>query len=382
EVSLEATERKYIPSLDWPSGTADEYSISKDGTVYSDKPIQKITRYSGVSILEPYSNAQLDLLTRQRALAFPKAFNKRTQSLAKQWRSQSGNDRAYIARVMQWIRKDFSYTLATKEPGINATDDFLFTDKKGFCQHFSSSFALLMRAAGIPSRVVTGYVGGYKNPYGDYWILYNKDAHAWNEVWLEGEGWVRFDPTAAVAPENILDTIQSNAGQEQYFGDQSVFSPMFDYSDFIKSNWNNWVLGFNTARQEQLFQGIGLAKIQRWQMLILLLCVAGGISYVLFLWIQTRAREKLSAVERAWQKLLLKMHKRGMGKLTYETALDYAQRIGAKDLILIAERYTQWRYGKTVFSETDIRALIVGISRLKITSNSSSKPTGQWRAGQ
>jgi protein-glutamine gamma-glutamyltransferase len=376
DVSLEATERKYIPSLDWPYNTTSDYSISNDGTVYSELAIQKVTRYSGISILQPNPNAKLDPQTRQRALAFPKGFNKKTQALALQWRAESDSDRAYIERVMQWIQQDFSYTLATEEPGINSIDDFLFTDKKGFCQHFSSSFAILMRAAGIPSRVVTGYVGGYKNPYGDYWILYNKDAHAWNEVWLEGEGWVRFDPTAAVAPENILDTIQSNAGPEQYFGDQSLLSPMFDYSDFIKSNWNDWVVGFNAARQAQLFQGIGLAKIQRWQMLIVLISLAGGISYALFLLIQLRSKEYIAPVERAWQKLLLKMNKRGLAKRSDETALDYARRIESKELVEIAERYTRWRYGKVAFSEAETRTLIADLRALSI----SSKATGQRSA--
>lgn len=380
DVSLEATERKYIPSLDWPYSAASDYSISKDGSVYSDIAIQKVTRYSGISILQPNPNAELDPQTRQRALAFPKGFNKKTQARALQWRAEAGSDRAYIARVMQWIQQDFSYTLATEEPGINAIDDFLFTDKKGFCQHFSSSFAILMRAAGIPSRVVTGYVGGYKNPYGDYWILYNKDAHAWNEVWLEGEGWVRFDPTAAVAPENILDTIQSNAGPEQYFGEKSLLSPMFDYSDFIKSNWNDWVVGFNAARQAQLFQGIGLAKIQRWQMLIVLISLAGGISYALFLWIKLRSKEHITPVERAWQKLLLKMRKRGIEKHSHETALDYARRIESKELSEIAERYTRWRYGKNEFSEIEVRALIADLRALSMQIGVSSKATGKRSA--
>ena len=85
-------------------------------------------------------------------------------------------------------------------------DEFLFQTKTGYCEHFSSAFVFLMRAAGVPARVVTGYAGGYRNPVGDYWIVRNSDAHAWAEVWLAGRGWVRVDPTAAVAPERIYDT--------------------------------------------------------------------------------------------------------------------------------------------------------------------------------
>jgi hypothetical protein len=201
-------------------------------------------------------------------------------------------------------------------------------------------------------------VGGYKNPYGAYWILYNKDAHAWNEVWLDGEGWVRFDPTSAVAPENILDTLQSSDGNENYSGELGLFSPMFDFGDFMKTRWNDWVVGFNAARQEQLFQGIGLAKIQRWQMLIVLICLAASISYALFLFLQHRAKNPIHAIDHAWQKLLLKMHKHGMTKLNHETALDYAQRIESTDLHKIAACYTSWRYGNKDFSASQNQHLI------------------------
>ena len=363
QLSLEPTEKKYLPALDWPLVAPADYYLSHELTVYSDKPIQKITQYSGQAYLQPQANVALDFATRQRALAYPLGFNKRTQVRAKQWRAQSQNERAYIERVMQWIERDFSYTLATDEPSINAVDDFLFTDKKGFCQHFSSSFAVLMRAAGIPTRIVTGYVGGYKNPYGEYWILYQKDAHAWNEVWLENEGWVRIDPTAAVAPENILDTYQSNVGTEQYFGEKGLFSPIFDYSDFIKSNWNDWVVGFNAARQANLFKGIGIQQIQRWQLLILLITLSSAVSYALFLFFNRKAKLTIAPVEAAWLNLVLILARKGFKKNSFETALDFAKRHAdtatwSDTLLIISQRYTNWRYAQSVLSELDKQQLI------------------------
>jgi transglutaminase-like putative cysteine protease len=369
QVSLEPTERKYLPSLDWPLAAPDPYYLSGEATVYSDKPIQKVTQYAVASSLQPLPAIALDTATLQRALAFPKGFNKRTQALAADWRSQALNDRAYINRVLEWIRADFSYTLDTELPGINSADDFLFTDKKGFCQHFSSSFALLMRAAGIPSRVVTGYAGGYQNPFGEYWVLYQKDAHAWNEVWLENEGWVRVDPTAAVAPENILDTFESAAGEESYFGERSMFSPFFDYGDFIKSRWNDWVVDYNAVRQENLFKGIGLAQIERWQLLVLLLTVSAVLSYALFLFLNRTAGPTLDPIEAAWQLLLLRLEKRGLGKHGHETALDFAARLDGKhpwsaELKNIGQRYSQWRYGRPAISLDLDRELIIAITDL------------------
>ena len=379
EVSLEPTERKYLPALDWPQTAPAAYYLSKEMTVYSDKPVQKITQYSAQSNPQPAATGGLDAITRQRALAFPIGFNKRTQALAKQWRAEAPSERAYIARVLQWIRSDFAYTLDTELPGINSADDFLFTDKKGFCQHFSSSFALLMRAAGIPSRVVTGYAGGYKNPYGEYWVLYQKDAHAWNEVWLENEGWVRIDPTAAVAPENILDTFESAAGAESYFGEQSLFSPFFDYGDFIKSRWNDWVVGFNAARQESLFKGLGMEQIQRWQLLILLMAVSTILSYALFLLLNRAAKPELAPIEAAWQYLLMRLEKRGFGKRGHETALDFTRRLERKApwsdaLTDVGARYTQWRYGNAQYDKAQSQALIDDLAALskRVRSNRPS----------
>jgi transglutaminase-like putative cysteine protease len=376
DVSLEPTEKKYLPALDWPQTAPAGYYLSQDMTVYSDKPVQKITQYAAQSSPQPVPTGDLDAIIRQRALAFPPGFNKRTQALAKQWRAEAVDDRAYIERVLEWIRTDFSYTLATELPGIHAVDEFLFTDRKGFCQHFSSSFALLMRAAGIPSRVVTGYAGGYKNPYGDYWVLYRKDAHAWNEVWLENEGWVRIDPTAAVSSENILDTFETAAGTDNYFGEQSMFSPFFDYGDFIKSRWNDWVVGFNAARQESLFKGLGMQQIQRWQLLILLMAVSAALSYALFLFLNRAARPKLDPIEAAWRKLLLRLEKRGFGKRAHETALDFARRIEGKApwsaaLTDVAARYTQWRYADTESGAAELQTLVADMDLLSTRLRSS-----------
>jgi hypothetical protein len=338
-------------------------------TVYSTKPIQKVLQYSAQSGTQPLMTADLDAFSRQRALAYPKELNRRTQELARRWRIEAADDRAYIERVLNWIRTDFSYTLATDEPGINSADDFLFDDKKGFCQHFSSSFALLMRAAGIPSRIVTGYAGGYKNPYGDYWVLYQKDAHAWNEVWLKNEGWIRVDPTAAVAPENILDTLETGSGSEIYFGERSVFSPLFDYGDFIKSRWNDLITGFNAARQETLFKSIGLEQIQRWQLLVLLITISGLLSYLLFLFMNRAPKAQREPVEVAWQNLLRRLGKIGLEKDSHETALDFSARLDGKypwsaELKDIGARYSQWRYGKPATDSVYDQSLIAAMADL------------------
>lgn len=361
-VSLEPTEKKYLPVLDWPRQAPEPYTLSADSSLYSNTPIQKMTQYAATAWTQPDAIRPLGDAERQRALNFPTAFNKRTQALALQWRSQAVNDREYIARVLQWIRRDFSYTLATDPPRFDAVDRFLFEDRRGFCQHFSSSFAMLMRAAGIPARVVTGYVGGYRNPYGGYWVLYIKDAHAWTEVWLDGEGWVRIDPTAAVAPENILDTLAGRPGQDQYAGGGGTFSPLFDYGDFMRSRWNDWVIGFNAARQMALFKNIGFARAERWQMLLVLLTLAGLISFAVFS-LSHRTRIKEHPIDAAWHRLVARLRQHGVAKAAHETATDFAARVDDSGLKAIALRYTRWRYARTALDPAGISALVADINQ-------------------
>ena len=155
--------------------------------------------------------------------------------------------------------------------GRNAVDQFLFVDKRGYCEQFSSSFVVLMRAAGIPARVVGGYAGAEYNPVGEYWIVRRSDAHAWAEVWSDGRGWVRVDPTAAVAPERVFDTIEDRAATGDLL---ASLQPMWDVGDWMLNGWNEFVLGFNADRQRALFRPFGLGDIDTEMLLMLFSLVA------------------------------------------------------------------------------------------------------------
>src|SRR5690606_9840153 len=169
---------------------------------------------------------------------------------------------AIVGRALQWISNAFGYTLATELPGRHAVDEFLFDTRQGFCEHFSSAFVVLMRAAGIPARVVTGYAGGYRNPIGDYWLVRNSDAHAWAEVWLEGRGWVRADPTAAVAPERIYDTLADRApAAAGVLGGLRELPPVLVLGAWLRRGWTVFLLGLDAVRHRQLLKPIGLADL-------------------------------------------------------------------------------------------------------------------------
>ena len=190
QIEYEATERRELVALDLPLAAPDQTGLDADYTLVSARPLATLTRWRLRSAPPARFQPALPPDLREAALQLPRGFNPRTLALARQWRRDAGNDDAAIVRrAMQWISRDFSYTLSTPLPGRHGADEFLFDWKAGFCEHFSSAFVVLMRGAGIPARVVTGYAGGTRNRYGDYWLVRRMDAHAWAEVWLPQRGW-------------------------------------------------------------------------------------------------------------------------------------------------------------------------------------------------
>src|SRR5690606_25782031 len=140
----------------------------------------------------------------------PAGRHPRAVEMARSWRSQGLGDEEIVDRALRMFNEqEFYYTLQPPLAVDDAIDQFLFETRQGFCEHYAAAFTVLMRAAGIPARVVTGYQGGTLNPVGGYVIVRQRDAHAWAEVWLGEKGWVRVDPTAAVAPNRILGGIET-----------------------------------------------------------------------------------------------------------------------------------------------------------------------------
>jgi transglutaminase-like putative cysteine protease len=140
---------------------------------------------------------------RARALELPAGFDPKTRALAADWRAAHPDDIGVVRAALDLFHASFRYTLRPPLLGRDSIDDFLFSTRQGFCEHYASAFVVLMRSAGIPARVVTGYQGGWWNDSGGYLLVRNSDAHAWAEVWMAGRGWVRVDPTAAVSPARI-----------------------------------------------------------------------------------------------------------------------------------------------------------------------------------
>jgi transglutaminase-like putative cysteine protease len=189
-------------ALDVPVDAPEGALMGPDHTLWSNKPIDQTVHYRVASALDyRLAPERLDPRLRAAALELPDGFDPGARALAERWRSEAGANDAAIIRDALALFHDggFVYDLDAPPLDRNSIDDFLFNTKTGFCEHYASAFTFLMRAAGIPARVVVGYQGGYWNAFAHYLLIRQSDAHAWSEVWLAGRGWVRVDPTAAVS---------------------------------------------------------------------------------------------------------------------------------------------------------------------------------------
>jgi transglutaminase-like putative cysteine protease len=350
ELEVEPTDRRQLVALDLPTAAPDGTQLSLDYGLYAPKPLSALTRWRMQSAAPRSFEPELKHALRQLALQLPPGFNPRTLALAQQWRREAGNDDAAIVqRALRMIRSDFAYTLATPLLGRNSVDEFLFDYKEGFCELFCSAFVVLMRAAGIPARVVTGYVGGYRNPIGGYWQVRRSDAHAWTEVWLVGRGWVRFDPTAAVAPERIYDTLSDRASAgDGLFGALPGLVPMHNAGDWLRRGWNNLVLGFDATRQQRLLQSLGVPDVSS-SRLVALFILTAGLAVLWMIWLTARAEREHDPLLRAWHRLGARYARLGLGREPHEPAGPWAARVLAarpqsSALTTLSARFAEWRY--------------------------------------
>jgi len=375
EVTLEPTERSDLVLLDLPVSAPAMSTLDGDMTAVMASPINNLVRYVGVSSPQMRYLQPLDGWSRRSALALPPDLNPRTRALAVQWRRETPDPQALTLRFLKWIRRDFSYTISAPPVGINATDDFLFETHLGFCQHFSSAYAVFMRAAGIPARVVTGYAGGHYNRIGDYWLVYRKDAHAWTEIWIDGRGWVRVDPTAAVAPDKILDTVDDLQARQGLAGlAGGVLAPMFETSDFLRNAWNQMVLGFDAARQKGLLRPLGIKEAENWQ-LVLAFSVGAVFALALTLWLLLREhRDDSDPLVRAWRRFVRELGRSGHAKDTHEPPLQYLRRLAGlrPDLspafLDIGQRYADWRYAGLELAEDEKTDLARRLKRFRLAA--------------
>ena len=356
-VTLEPHYMHWVFAIDLPTGAPPDTVLTNDYQLLATRPIRNRLRYDVSSHLGYRYGLDEQPGLLRRALRVPRGYNPKSLELARQIRQQSSSELEVVKNALGVFRSQpFFYTLVPPELGNDAVDEFLFVTRRGFCEHYASSFVFLMRAAGVPARVVTGYQGGEMNPLGNYMIVRQSEAHAWAEVWLREEGWVRVDPTAAVSPARIQSGIAAAvpAGEPlpiSVRGSWELFNRIHFTWDAMANFWNQWVLGYTPDRQTKLLTDAGL-RTPTWQTLtVLLMSVAGAVVALLALLV---LRQLLllrpDPAARIWRAFCRKVAKRGTERHPGEGPRDFAQRAAAEQPALelriraIADLYIGVRY--------------------------------------
>jgi len=359
-VTLEPHNRRWLYALDLVAAAPPQTRIAPDFLLWRATPLRERLRYTVTSYPRGVAS-RLSGFERRRALQLPTGGNPRARALAHDWRQRLRDPAAVVQQALTMFREQpFVYTLHPPLIAKDFVDRFLFTTRRGFCEHYAASFTFLMRAAGIPARVVTGYQGGELNPIGNYLVVRQRDAHAWSEVWLDGRGWTRVDPTAAVAPERIERSIDNSL---QPFGDAVRFEvpraawltalwreTRFAW-DALNNKWNQWVLSYGPERQANLLRWLKFGGL-RWQsMAIVLMAALSTAALGIVMLTLKRERRAEDGIVRAYQNFCRKLARRGLGRQGYEGPDDFAERVAARRPDLagqarhIVKLYVGLRYG-------------------------------------
>lgn len=358
-LTLEPHQQRFLLALDLPGAAPPGARLGRDFQLWSDQPVRDRLRYS-MRAWPDYRVDALSAVERQRALALPVGQHPRSRALAREWRAQAASDDEVVQFALLHFREQpFVYTLSPPLLTGDVVDEFLFLSQRGFCEHYAAAFTVLMRAAGVPTRVVTGYQGGERNPLGDYLLVRQRDAHAWAEVWLDGRGWVRVDPTAAVAPIRVEQGMQAalpdSVGAGSVLGLEgsapmlAAVKQLSQIWDTVNNSWNQWVLGYGPARQAELMARLGFGRLDwRWLGIALLVTVALVLAAVVAWLLRGRRPDP---VLRAYRRLCGKLSRAGLPRRPCEGPRDYAARVVAArpdlraPLLPLVDEYVAVRYG-------------------------------------
>jgi transglutaminase-like putative cysteine protease len=354
-ITLEPSERRWLPSLAVPIILPPHTVLSDTASLFSSRPLTERTRYTVTSATQYRLDANsLPRADRIENLTRPSG-DPQLKQLAQQWQGLPPLE--IRDRILHYFHTEgFSYTLRPgKLTGANRMDEFLFQTKKGYCEHYASAFTLLMRAAGVPARIVTGYQGG--EVIGDYLLVRQADAHAWSEIWVKGQGWVQVDPTTAVAPERINAgfanaTAQDNTLPASLRRTEGIARQWSKLNDRLENGWNQYILGYSGSTQIDFLQNFGLKNLNLGEQLILSL-IATVLTWVgvFFLWKKfSQAIHPMPPAEKAWQPVERALRRLNVPRQTGETLAAYIERAAnalpahRTQLIQTQSLFSQWLF--------------------------------------
>jgi len=369
EIQMEPTEQRWIFALDYPALIPQGTSLRMDYQLRSRHPITQLRNYVMASDPDFIDSPTLKQTLRRAALELPVGFNPRTAGMMADWREEAGSDVELIRRALALFnQEEFHYTLNPPLLSQHTVDEFLFETKRGFCEHYASAFTVMMRMAGIPARVVTGYQGGWYSELGSYVLVRQSDAHAWSEVWLRGSGWSRIDPTAAVAPERVEQGAVDLLSGRRHVLDFEWLRNTRNTFDLIQRSWNSWVVAFGADRQSRLFSVFGWDVLSSAKLVIAMIATVLVIGSIIFLLapliLQFRSAQKQDPLLRLWQKFIKKLAKAGvvsqpsMGPMELATNAASQLEYISDGINRIAELYVLCRYSRDAGSQADLAKLI------------------------
>ncbi|MCX7168954.1 MAG: DUF4129 domain-containing protein, partial [Proteobacteria bacterium] len=357
---LEAHYKPWLFALELPATIPAEALIAHDYQLLAKTPVRARLRYEMRSYPEIAAGEDEAASVLREALQLPAASNPRARALAQSWRAELvANDMDIVRRMLDYYRRQvFIYTLSPPLLGDDSVDEFFFESRRGFCEHFAAGFVFMMRAAGVPARVVTGYQGGALNPVDGTLIVRQSDAHAWAEVWLKGRGWLRVDPTAAIAPTRIENSlaVALPAGEARPLLTRPEFAWLLQMRyrwEALANVWNQWVLGYNPQRQRDLLTSWGM-RSPDWQQMTAVLTGLCGLLLLGFTAWAIQQRQRLAPALRAWNRLSRILARRGLARKPWEGPQAYAGRVAAAlpadgsayaaEVAAIADMYAHLRY--------------------------------------
>lgn len=369
EVQMEPTEQRWLFALDYPTLVPRGTHLSMDYQLIANRPITQLRNYSMASDPRFTDSPTLKQTLLRAALELPAGFNPRTAEMIAGWRSEANSDTSIVQRALAYFnQQNFHYTLNPPLLSRHTVDEFLFSTRRGFCEHYASAFTVMMRMAGIPARIVTGYQGGWYNDLGSYMLVRQSDAHAWSEVWIRGSGWTRIDPTAAVAPDRVERGSINSLAQRRHMLDFEWLRNARNTFDLLQRGWNTWVVAFDSVKQSRLFAGFGWGLFDSTKLVIAMIAailVAVAASYLLLpLVLKFRSSRNQDPLLRLWQKFIRKLDKAGfaaqpsMGPRELASMASGQLKCADDGISRIAELYILCRYSSLVCNESELAELI------------------------
>jgi len=342
EVLLEPTMQTWLYALENSTSEHSNVYLTLDGRLESKDPIMSVFRYRAVQHQADRRGGQLSESERIRETSIDPDANPRLQALGKALLAEHGSPMAMTRAILMQIREQpFSYTLSPPlYPGRDSFDGFWFDGRAGFCEHYASAFVYMMRSAGIPARLVGGYLGGEVNQVSGYLMVRQYDAHAWAEFYDPQLGWFRVDPTAAVAPERVEQGLTAALSSSDLaslpllssarIGDWDLAGDVLRWMDSIEHRWNLWVVGYDSNVQYRFLSDL-LGEVTAARIGVAVLIGGGiglGLVAVVIFWGRRPANRH--PVERAFRRFSNALAGYGYAKEPEESPAAFVRRVAGQ----------------------------------------------------